>query len=312
MYRFVFSWRWIRLHVLVWLILIPAFIGLGMWQRGRYHERKAENAVIKTAMDAAPVPIEGVDAVGAAVPRTSRWKQVTLVGVYDPGHQFLARNHQVNGNPGFWVVTPLTLSDGTSVLVNRGWIPTVSTDQQQSPPIPAPPAGQIAITGRLQQSETKGNTGIRDVTSGLPAGQISLVNAESLAAKTGLRLRGGYAEVIASKPADSAQITPIEKPSLDEGPYLSYWFQWWLFCLIAVGGWLTIIRREAQHRVREAAEAAEDDTDDTDADADADEDADEQVEQDYEDEGSEAAPAGGAGSAADTDHTAPAATAPAP
>ncbi|NUP46044.1 MAG: SURF1 family protein [Catenulispora sp.] len=312
MYRFVFSWRWIRLHVLVWLILIPAFISLGMWQRGRYHERKAENAVIKTAMDAAPVPIEGVDAVGAAVPRTSRWKQVTLVGVYDPGHQFLARNHQVNGNPGFWVVTPLTLSDGTSVLVNRGWIPTVSTDQQQSPAIPAPPAGQVAITGRLQQSETKGNTGIRDVTSGLPAGQISLVNAESLAAKTGLTLRGGYAEVIASKPADSAQITPIDKPSLDEGPYLSYWFQWWLFCLIAVGGWLTIIRREAQHRVREAAEAAEAAEDDTDTDADADAETDDAIDADeneHAEPGSEAAPAEAASAA---DHTAPAATAPAP
>jgi len=265
-YRFVFSWRWIRLHVLVWLILIPAFIGLGMWQRGRYHERKAENAVIKVAIDAAPVPLEGVDAVGAAVPKADRWKQVTLVGAYDPGHQFLARNHQVNGNPGFYVVTPLTLADGSSILVNRGWIPTVSTDQQQSPTIPAAPAGQVTVTARLQLSETKGNTGIRDVTSGLPDGQISLINTEALAAKTGLKLRGGYAEVISSQPADSSQITLVDKPSLDEGPYLSYWFQWWLFGVIAIGAWVTIIRREAQHRVREAAEAAEEAEDDEDDD----------------------------------------------
>ncbi|NUR31732.1 MAG: SURF1 family protein [Catenulispora sp.] len=259
MYRFVFSWRWIRLHVLVWLILIPAFISLGMWQRGRYHERKAENAVIRTAMDAAPVPIEGVDAVGATVPKTGRWKQVTLSGAYDPGHQFLARNHQVSGNPGFWVITPLTLADGSSVLVNRGWIPTVGADPQASPAIPTPPAGTVTVTARLQPSETKGNTGMRDVTSGLPAGQISLVNTESLAAKTGLKLRGGFAEAISSQPADSRDIRLLDKPSLDEGPYLSYWFQWWLFCLIAIGGWITIIRREAQHRVREAEEAAEDD-----------------------------------------------------
>ena len=258
-YRFVFSWRWIRLHVLIWLILIPAFIGLGMWQRGRYHERKAENAVIKTAMNAPPVPIEGADAVGAAVPQKDRWKQLTLVGTFDTAHQFLARNHQENGNPGFWVITPMTLGDGTSVLVNRGWIPTASSDQQQSPAIPAPPAGTVTVTGRLQQSETKGNTGIRDVTAGLPTGQISLINTASLAAKTGLQLRGGYAEVISSKPADSSEITLVDAPSLDEGPYLSYWFQWWLFCVIAIGGWVTIIRREAQHRDREAAEAAEED-----------------------------------------------------
>jgi len=267
-YRFVFSWRWIRLHVLIWLILIPSFIGLGMWQRSRYHERTAENAVIRTAMNAPPVPIEGTDAVGAAVPQKARWKQLTLVGTFDTAHQFLARNHQENGNPGFYVVTPLTLGDGTAVLVNRGWIPTVDSDEQQSPVIPAPPAGTVTITGRLQQSETKGNTGIRDVTSGLPAGQISLINTDALALKTGLQLRGGYTEVITSKPADSAtnssgvQITPVDAPSLDEGPYLSYWFQWWLFCVIAAGGWVTIIRREAQHRDREAAEAAEEDEED--------------------------------------------------
>lgn len=258
-YRFVFSWRWIRLHVLIWLVLIPAFIGLGMWQRSRYHERKAENAVIKVAMNAPPVPIENADAVGAPVAKKDRWKQLTLVGTFDTAHQFLARNHQENGNPGFWVITPMTLADGTSVLVNRGWIPTVGSDEQQSPPIPAPPAGTVTVTGRLQQSETKGNTGIRDVTSGLPAGQISLINTGALALKTGLQLRGGYAEVISSKPADSASVTPVDAPSLDEGPYLSYWFQWWLFCVIAVGGWVTIIRREAQHRDREAAEAAEED-----------------------------------------------------
>lgn len=296
-YRFVFSWRWIRLHVLIWLILIPSFIGLGMWQRSRYHERTAENAVIRTAMNAPPVAIEGADAVGAAVPQKARWKQLTLVGTYDTAHQFLARNRQENGNPGFFVITPMTLGDGTSVLINRGWIATVSSDQQQSPAIPAAPAGTVTVTGRLQQSETKGNTGIRDVTAGLPTRQISLINTEALAAKTGLQLRGGYAEVITSKPADSSQITAVDAPSLDEGPYLSYWFQWWLFCVIAAGGWITIIRREAQHRDREAAEAAEEDEYDDEEDEyeedDEDEDGAEPVaedEPDTEDEDAAAAP----------------------
>jgi cytochrome oxidase assembly protein ShyY1 len=276
-YRFVFSWRWIRLHVLIWLILIPSFISLGMWQRSRYHERTAENAVIRTAMNAAPVPIEGTDAVGAAVPKAARWKQLTLVGTFDASHQFLARNHQNSGNPGFYVITALTLKDGTSILVNRGWIPTLA-DQQQSPSIPAAPAGTVTITGRLQQSETKGNTGIRDVTSGLPAGQISLINTDALTAKTGLRLRGGYTEVISSTPADSSQITAIDAPSLDEGPYLSYWFQWWLFGVIAIGAWVTIIRREAHYRDREAEDAEYDEADGDKDDEDGEEDGEEQEE----------------------------------
>lgn len=262
MYRFVFSWRWIRLHVLIWLILIPSFIALGMWQRSRYHERQAENRVISAAMHAAPVPLASADPVGHTVTKTERWKQVTVSGTYDAAHQFAARNHQENGNPGFWVVTPLVSSDGTAVLVNRGWIPTLASDATSTPPIPAPPAGTVQLTGRLQMSETKGNTGIRDVTAGLPAGQVSLVNTGALAGKTGLTLRGGYVENISSQPADSADLTPIDAPTLDDGPYLSYWFQWWLFAIMAVGGWITIIRREAQHRQAEAAEALANDSDD--------------------------------------------------
>ena len=264
MYRFVFSWRWIRLHVLIWLILIPSFIGLGMWQRGRYHERQAENRVISAAMHAAPVPLDPADPVGHAVGKDERWKQVTVSGTYDTAHQFLARNHQESGNPGFWVITPLVTPDGSAVLVNRGWIPTLTTDATSTPPIPAAPSGTVRLTGRLQMSETKGNTGIRDVTAGLPAGQVSLVNTEALAAKTGLKLHGGYVEVITSQPADSADVTVMDAPTLDDGPYLSYWFQWWLFGVMAIGGWITIIRREAQHRRAEAAEAAELDEDEDD------------------------------------------------
>src|SRR5258708_23972102 len=32
-YRFVFTPKWLGFHALTWLVLIPAFIGLGQWQR---------------------------------------------------------------------------------------------------------------------------------------------------------------------------------------------------------------------------------------------------------------------------------------
>jgi cytochrome oxidase assembly protein ShyY1 len=265
-YRFVFSWRWIRLHVLIWLILIPAFIGLGMWQQSRYHERSAENRVLSAAIHGTPVPLDSLDAVGATVPRSERWKQVSASGTYDTAHQYLARNHQQDGNPGFWVITPLIADDGTAVLVNRGWIAT-SDNVQASPPIPAPPAGRVSVTARLETTETKNSTGIRDITAGLPAGQISLINTIALTEGTGLKLRGGYVELISSQPADAAGITLLGEPSLDSGPYLAYWFQWWLFAAMAVGAWWMIIRREAQHRAEDAAETESEGAGDGSADA---------------------------------------------
>lgn len=261
MYRFVFSWRWIRLHVLIWLVLIPAFIFLGLWQQSRYHERQTENTRLSTAMAGKPVPLASIDGVGELVAPSNRWQRVTVSGTYDTAHQYLARNRQLGGNPGFYVITPLVSDDGTAVLVNRGWIQTSLVDGQDSPPIPVPQAGHVSLTARLQTTETKGSTGIRNISAGLPAGQISLINTEALTAKSGLRLRGGNVEVITSQPADSSGPRLIGEPSLDSGPYLAYWFQWWLFAAMAIGAWVTIIRREAQHRRAEAEGAEEQDDD---------------------------------------------------
>jgi cytochrome oxidase assembly protein ShyY1 len=33
---------------------------------------------------------------------------------------------------------------------------------------------------------------------------------------------------------------------LDDGPHLSYAVQWVLFALVAIGGWWTFLRREAE------------------------------------------------------------------
>ena len=44
-------------------------------------------------------------------------------GTYDTGAEVLIRNRSLDGAPGYHVVTPLVMADGTAVLVNRGWVP---------------------------------------------------------------------------------------------------------------------------------------------------------------------------------------------
>ena len=62
------------------------------------------------------------------------------------------------------------------MLVNRGWIPADGA-QTAFPKIPAPPAGEVTVTGRLKADETTAASGIKDI-KGLPDRQIMLINSE--------------------------------------------------------------------------------------------------------------------------------------
>ena len=54
----------------------------------------------------------------------------------------------MNGQPGFYVVTPLQLDDGSAVLVQRGWVPRDLLDRTRVA-APAPPEGVVQVQGRI-------------------------------------------------------------------------------------------------------------------------------------------------------------------
>jgi surfeit locus 1 family protein len=57
-------------------------------------------------------------------------------------------NRQMQSRPGFFVVTPLQLDDGTAVLVQRGWQPRDLMDRTRVVPPPTP-AGLVQVSGRI-------------------------------------------------------------------------------------------------------------------------------------------------------------------
>jgi surfeit locus 1 family protein len=56
--------------------------------------------------------------------------------------------------PGYWVITPLALADGTSVLINRGFVPTEKRDPTTR--LDGQISGPVSITGLLRLTEPKG------------------------------------------------------------------------------------------------------------------------------------------------------------
>jgi cytochrome oxidase assembly protein ShyY1 len=256
-YRFVFTPKWLGFHALTWLVLIPAFIGLGQWQRDLWRSRDRSQGVVLSALAAKPVSLDSAAPDGRVVAQNQQWTMVEASGRYDTAHQFMARNRSQNGQPGWYVVTPLVLSDGTAVLVNQGWVAESATSNAL-PPFPPVPTGTVTVSGSLQPDETTANSRIRDDTAQLPAPEIALITRGDLASRMPYRLRDGSIQLTSSVPANSgpSAAAPIPNPTYDNSMYIAYMIQWWVFALVMPVTWFLLIRREADDLRAARADAA--------------------------------------------------------
>lgn len=238
-------------HALV-LAVVPTFIWLGFWQLDRWEARSAAVNLQQENVEAEPVPVAELTEIGSDPDPADRWRTVEATGTWDTDNELLLRNRDGAGGVGFHVLTPLITEDGTGLLVNRGWIERGET-AQETPDIPAVPEGEITVQGRLHYSETEGNTGLRN-RDDMPEGQIMIVDVDELSENLPYPVYGGYTELTGQDPQPD---NPPERVGLreeDSGMSLSYAVQWWVFTVVAVVGWVFLMRRE----VRDAQEREED------------------------------------------------------
>ncbi len=255
-YRFLLSRRWL-ITLLIALLLIPTTVRLGFWQLHRHEARVDRNELIARSLTDPPVPFDTLSAApGFAVPKDLTWRTVTATGQYDPAHEFVVRKRTDSSGDkiGYFVVTPLVLADGAgTVLVNRGWVAS-GNSAIEYPAVPAAPAGQVTLTGRLRADEAAGGS-IKD-RAGLPDRQFNLISSTQQAKDTGAALLGGYLELTATQPAPADQPELLPEPNhSDIGPHMAYAIQWWLFTALIPVGFVVMARREAKDRRKEAAEA---------------------------------------------------------
>lgn len=103
------------------LVCLAILLSLGTWQVERLHWKEGLIAKIAERRDATPVQLTDIEAA-QATGGDIEFLRVTISGTFDHTKErhFFA-THQ--GQTGFYVYTPLTLEDGRTLLVNRGFIP---------------------------------------------------------------------------------------------------------------------------------------------------------------------------------------------
>lgn len=252
-YRFARRPLWTLSHVVV-LALVVFMIWAGFWQLRRFHERgdlnrlyaeRQESATtdVGAAIDAG-APLEG-DAVEDAL-----YRRVTATGTYDVDREVLIRNRTQDGRPGVWILTPLVLSDGTALTVNRGFVPVSGTPD--APPAGAEaPAGEVTVTGLLQRTEVRGRFQASDPATGTLE-VLSRVDLDRLQQQLPYDLYPVWMLLQEQDPPLTGDVPILVSPPepFSEIQNLSYAFQWFAFTVIALVGYPVILRRQARTEER--------------------------------------------------------------
>jgi cytochrome oxidase assembly protein ShyY1 len=240
-FKFLLTPKWI-LVTLICLAMLPAFQALSNWQWHRLHDRQAYNVTIQAEIDKPPVALSELTVSvpeSVTVPAGSQWRTVEMTGSWLSGNQVLVRKKSLESDLGLWVVTPLRLSDGTVVMVNRGWI-AAANSAVDSPVVATVPVGTIEVLGRLREVQDR----TKPAPSDLPAGQVDrIIPMEIVSGAT--TLSNAYVEMTASRPeSKSADIRTLPEPEVTEGAHRSYALQWMFFEIMTVIGWSILVRNE--------------------------------------------------------------------
>lgn len=238
-WRFAFSRRWAGYLALVIVFAIVCSL-LGMWQFARRAEARVEIDRVEMNYDAEPRAVDDVLTSLDAWRDDLRWTPVLLEGEYLVDDELLVRNRTYGGRPGFEVLVPLLLDDGTVFVVNRGWVPTGS--QQDAPDaVPAPPSGRVEVVARLKAGEPS----LSSASSIVGDDQLRTIRLPAVAALLERpTYTGAFGEVAAETPAVTGMPFQDPKPEPDEGPHLSYALQWFVFALMAFVAFGWALRQE--------------------------------------------------------------------
>lgn len=243
--------QWVALALGV-AVLFTGCVLAGRWQWNRHVDRDAQIAVIEANYASDPVPIdELLDGPGDVVPASDVWRRVTVSGTYEADKTVLLRNRPVESQAAFHVLVPFVTDEGTVIVVNRGWIPYGSNSSTPDA-LPAPPSGEVELTLRLRADEPAAD-------NGAPPGQVQAINTAQVlaagpdgAAWAEGRTYGGYGALAAEDGQPAQGLATLPVPDTDPRSHLSYAFQWWVFAVGGVAGFVVLIRRERRDATLEA------------------------------------------------------------
>jgi surfeit locus 1 family protein len=131
-------------------------VSLGAWQLQRLSWKEGLIANIEARANAAPQPLPPIAEWPELRPGDYEYRHVAASGTFEHGEEalvFRPSGGSAGKEPGYHVLTPLRLTSGGFVVVNRGFVPL--GHKEQSTRLAGQIQGEIEVTGLMRQTEAR-------------------------------------------------------------------------------------------------------------------------------------------------------------
>ena len=152
------SWRSLLAPAVASAVAFAILVSLGLWQFERRNWKEGLVAAIESRAHGTPVEVAPEAAWPAWRPAEHEYRRVRATGAFLHDREIhvhgLAEERPGRPLQGFYVFTPLQREDGSTLLVNRGFVPTPLRDPARR--AEAQMAGPVTVTGLLRAPEKRG------------------------------------------------------------------------------------------------------------------------------------------------------------
>lgn len=136
------------------LLGLALLISLGNWQMRRLAWKQHLTANIAERVHRDPIAVDTVDAL-AARGDDIEYLRAAAEGQWQHDREMHLYALDAVHGPGFYIITPLKLADGSLLLVNRGFVPNALKESGQR--TAGQVAGNVRVVGLVRAPETQGS-----------------------------------------------------------------------------------------------------------------------------------------------------------
>ncbi|MCL8249895.1 SURF1 family protein [Aeromicrobium fastidiosum] len=217
------------LHVLG-VVAVVFCVLMGLWQMGVYDSRQHDEQADKREVPR--VALTDLWTPDTPFTRDLNHRPVTVEGSFAPAdEQIWVTPKELDGRDGAWLLAPLQVAGGDTLLVVRGW-------SSETGAFPDVPAGRVVVEAVLEPGEPA-EAGARSFDPGERT--IGAVRIPSLINEVPYDLYSGFA--ISTDAATAGSLDLVPPPQPDDVSWtvglknLAYAMQWWVFGLFAAFMW---------------------------------------------------------------------------
>jgi surfeit locus 1 family protein len=203
---------------------------LGIWQLDRAAQKEAlQQSVDSRSVLPALAATSLAETPGEAIGQYDR--AVVVRGTWVASATVFLDNRQMNGRPGFVVVTPLKLSDAMgTVLVQRGWTPRDTQDRTRVPSLPEA-SGIVVVKGHIAPPPLR----LYDFGGAVVGVIRQNLELEAFGREFALELKPLSIIQAADGAPNDGLLRQWSRPDVGIQKHYGYAFQWFALCALMSG-----------------------------------------------------------------------------